>query len=130
MQHRGFKYLKVGDLRVLVKCKTKVQVALEAKKKNTLVDIWKISPADQDAYALLWSTYDETALQSVIKNYIMKDKTALGQERQKILQAYSIAIDNGDLNQESISSIEKAMIKCFIEYNKKENPSEKIYKSV
>ena len=117
--------MKVGDLRVLVKCKTKVQVALEAKKKNTLVDIWKISPADQDEAALLWSTSDETALQSLIKNYIIKDKTALGQERQKISQAYSIAIDHGDLNQESISSIEKAMIKCFIEYSKNENPSEK-----
>ena len=79
----------------MVKCKTKVQVALEAKKKNTLVDIWKISPSDQDGAALLCSTSHETALQSLIKNYIIKDKTALGQERQKISQAYSIAIDHG-----------------------------------
>ena len=71
--------MKVGDPRVLVKCKTKVQVDLEVKNKNTLVDLWKISPADQDGAALIWSTSDETAFQSLIKNDIMKDKTALGQ---------------------------------------------------
>ena len=73
--------MKVGDPKVLVKCKTKVQVELEVKKNNTLVDLWKISPADQDGAALLWSTYNERALQSLIKNDIMKYKTALGQDR-------------------------------------------------
>ena len=52
---------------------------LEVKKNNTLVDLWKISPADQDGAALIWSTSNETAFQSLIKNDIMKDKTALGQ---------------------------------------------------
>ena len=71
---------------------------LEVKDKNTLVDLWNRSPADQDGAALLWSTYDDTYLQSLIKNDITKDKTALGQERRKISQAYAIAKDNGDLN--------------------------------
>ena len=76
-------------------------MALEGKKKNTLVDLWNCSPADQDGAALLWSSYDETSLQSLIKKDIMKDKTALGQERQKISQAYSISEDKGYLNSES-----------------------------
>ena len=61
-----------------------VQVALEVKNKNTLVDLWNISQDNQDGAALIWSTYDDTYLQSLIKNDIMKDKTALGQERQQI----------------------------------------------
>ena len=76
--------MKVGDTRFLVKCETKVQVALEVKNNNTLVDLWNSSPDDQDGAALLWSTSNETSLQSLIKNYIMKDKTALGQERRQI----------------------------------------------
>ena len=78
--------MNVGDPRVLVKWKTKVQVTLEAKKKNTIVDLWNSSPSDQDGSAILWSTYDETNFQSLIKNNIMKDKTAIGQERRKISQ--------------------------------------------
>ena len=54
----------------------------------------------------------------------MKDKTALWQGRQQVSQAYSIAIDNGDLNSESITAIEKAILKCFIEDAKNDNPSE------
>ena len=73
-------------------------MALEGKKNNTLVDSWNSSPADQDGAALLWYTYDETDFQSLIKNDITKYKTALGQERRQISQAYSIAIDNGDIN--------------------------------
>ena len=72
-------------------------MVLEVKKKNNLVDIWNSSPADQDGADLLWSTSDETYLQSLIKNDITKDKTALGQERRQISQAYVIAKDNGDL---------------------------------
>ena len=56
-------------------------MALEVKKNNTIVDIWNSSPADQDGAALLWSTYDETSLQSLIKYDITKDKNALGQEK-------------------------------------------------
>ena len=56
-------------------------MVLEGKKKNTLVDLWNSSPADQDGAAILWSTSDETSLQSLIKNNITKYKTALGQER-------------------------------------------------
>ena len=78
MQHRGVNYLKVEDIRVLVKWKTKGQVALEVKNNNTLVDLWNSSPADQDGADLLWSTCDKTSLQSLIKNDITKDKTALG----------------------------------------------------
>ena len=99
-------------------------VALEVTKKNTLVDLWNISPADQDGSALLWSTYDEVALQYLIKTDIMKYKTALGQESRKISQAYAIQIDNVNLNSESIKAIEKAMLKCLIEYYKNDNPSE------
>ena len=124
MQHRGVDYLKVWDIRVLVRWGNKGQVALEVKKKNSLVDLWNSSPADQDGAALLWSTSDETSLQYLIKNDITKDKTALGQERRQISQAYSVAIDNGDLNSESITAIEKLMLKCFIEDAKNENPSE------
>ena len=40
------------------------------------------------------------------------------------VQAYAIAIDNGDLNSESITAIEKEMLKCFIEDAKNYNPSE------
>ena len=67
-------------------------------KNNTLVDLWKSSPADQDGAAIIWSTSDETALQSLIKNDITKDKTAIQQERLKISQAYAIAIYNKDIN--------------------------------
>ena len=124
MQHRGVDYLNFGDLKVLVRWGKKGQVALEVTKKNTLVDLWNSSPADQDGYALLWSTYDETALQYLIKNDTMKDKTALVKERLQILQAYAIVKDNGDLNPESIAAIEKAMLKCLIEDAKNDNPSE------
>ena len=99
-------------------------MALEVKNKNSLVDLWNSSPADQDGYALLWSTSDETDLQSLIKNDITKDKTAFEQERQQISQAYVIAIDNGDLNSESITAIENEMLKCLIEDAKHYNPSE------
>ena len=99
-------------------------MALEVKKKNTLVDLWNSSPADQDGAAIIWSTSDETSLHYLINNDITKYKTALGQERRKISQAYSIAKDNGDLNPESIRAIEKSMLKCFIEDAKNENPSE------
>ena len=71
---------------------------LEVKKNNTLVDIWNSSPTYQDEAALLWSTSDETSLKSLIKNDTTKDKTALGQERRKISQAYPIAKYNGDIN--------------------------------
>ena len=71
--------MKVGDPRVLVKWEKKVQVALEGNNNNTLVDLWNSSPSDQDGSALIWSTSDETSLQYLIKNDIMKDKTALGQ---------------------------------------------------
>ena len=81
MQHRGVDYLKVGDIRVLVKWKTKGQVDLEVTKKNTIVDLCNSSLADQDGAALLWSTSDETPLKSLIKNDITKYKTAIGQER-------------------------------------------------
>ena len=81
VQHHGVKYLKVGDIIVLVKWGKKGQVALEVKNKNSLVDRWKLSPADQDGAALLWYTSDDTYLQSPIKNDITKDKTSLGQER-------------------------------------------------
>ena len=73
-------------------------MALEGKKNNTIVDIWNNSPADQDGAALLWSTYDETYLQYIIKNDITKYKTALGQERRRISQVYAITKDNGDPN--------------------------------
>ena len=53
----------------------------------------------------------------------MKYKTSLGQERRHISQAYAIAKDNGDLNSEIITAIEKAMLKCFIEDAKYYNPS-------
>ena len=59
-----------------------------------------------------------------LKNDITKYKPSVGQERQQISQAYSVAIDNGDLNSESIIAIEKSMLKCFIEDAKYENPSE------
>ena len=100
------------------------QVDLEVTNNNTLVDIWNSSPADQDGAALLWSTSDDTDFQSLIKNDTMKDKTALGQEKQQISQAYAIAKDNGDINSEIITAIEKAMLKCFIEDAKNYNPSE------
>ena len=99
-------------------------MALEAKKKNTLVDLWKSSTADQEGAAILWSTSDETYLQSLIKNDITKDKTALGKERRQISQAYDISKDNGDINSEIITAIEKAMLKCFIEDSNNDNPSE------
>ena len=99
-------------------------MALEGKKNNTLVDLYNSSPADQDGAAILWSTSDETYLQYLIKNDITKDKTALEQERRQISQAYAIVKDNGDLNSEIISAIEKAMLNCFIEYAKNDNPSE------
>ena len=105
MQHRGVKYLKVGDIRLMVKWGKKGQVALETKNKNTLVHRWKISPADQDGAALLWYTSDDTSLQYLIKNDITKDKTSLGQERRQISQAYDTAKDNGYLNSESITAI-------------------------
>ena len=124
VQHHGVKYLKVGDIIVLVKWGEKGQVALEVKNKNSLVDLWNSSPADQDGYALLWSTYDETALQYLIKNDTMKYKTALGQERRQISQAYAIVKDNGYLNSEIIAVIEKAMLNFFIEDAKNDNPSE------
>ena len=97
--------MKLGDIIVLFKWKTKGQVALEVKNKNTLVDLWKSSPADQDGASLLWSSSDETSLQSLIKNDITKDKTSLGQERRQISQSYSIAKDNGDINSEIIIEI-------------------------
>ena len=78
---------------------------LEGNKNNTIVDIYKFWTADQDGAALIWYTSDETSLQSLIKNDITKDKTALGQERRQISQAYAIAKDNGDLNSESITAI-------------------------
>ena len=99
-------------------------MALEVTKKNTLVDLWNSSPADQDGCALLWSTYDETALQYLIKNDTMKDKTALVKERLQISQAYAIVKDNGYLNSEIIAVIEKAMLNFFIEDAKNDNPSE------
>ena len=99
-------------------------MALEVTKKNTLVDLWNSSPANQDGYAILWSTYDETSLQYLIKNDTMKDKTALVKERRQISQAYAIVKDNGDLNSEIITAIEKAMLNCFIEDAKNDNPSE------
>ena len=73
-------------------------MALEGKKNNTIVDSWNISPADQAGDSLLWSTSYETSLQSLIKNYITKYKTALGQERRQTSQAYAIAKYNGDIN--------------------------------
>ena len=80
---------------------------LEVTNNNTLFDFWDSSPADQYGSDLLWSTSDETDLQYLIKNYNTKDKTVLKQERQKISQVYAIAKDNGDLNSEIITSIEK-----------------------
>ena len=65
--------MKVGDIRVLVRCGKKGQVALEVKKKSSIVDLWDSSPANQDRAALLWSTSDETDLQSLIKNDIFRD---------------------------------------------------------
>ena len=124
MKNRGVKYLNVGYLKVLVRWWKRGQVDLEVTNNNTLVDIWNSSPADQDGAALLWSTSDDTDFQSLIKNDTMKDKTALGQERQQISQAYAIAKDNGDINSEIITAIEKAMLKCFIEDAKNYNPSE------
>ena len=73
-------------------------MALEGKKNNTIVDLWNSSPSDQDGAALLWSTSDETSLQSLIKNDIPKDKTSIGQERRQISQAYAIEKDNGEIN--------------------------------
>ena len=80
-------------------------MALEGKKNNTLVDLYNSSPAYQDGAAILWSTADEKYLQYLIKNYITKDKTALGQERRKFSQAYATAKDKGYLNSESIAAI-------------------------
>ena len=57
------------------------QAALEGKKNNTIVDSWNSSPTDQDGAALLWSTSDETDLQSLIKNDISKYKTSIRQEQ-------------------------------------------------
>ena len=54
----------------------------------------------------------------------MKDKTALGQEKRKISQAYPIEIYIGDINSEITTAIEKAMLNCFIEDAKNDNPSE------
>ena len=73
-------------------------MALEGKNNNTIVDSWNSSPADQDGAALLWSTSDETSLQSLIKNYIMKYKTDIGLEKRQISKACAIAKDNGDIN--------------------------------
>ena len=73
-------------------------MALEGNKNNTIVDIWSNSPDDQDGANFLWYTYDETYLQSLIKNDITKDKTAIGQEGRQISQAYSIAKGIGDIN--------------------------------
>ena len=53
-------------------------MALEGKKNNTIVDSWNSSPVDQDGADFLWYTSDETYLQSLIKNDITKDKTAIG----------------------------------------------------
>ena len=77
MQHRGVGYLNIGDLRVLFKWKKKGQVSTEVKNKNSVVDLWNSSPANQDGADLLWSTSDETSFQSLIKTDITKDKTAL-----------------------------------------------------
>ena len=52
MQHHGVKYLKVGDIRVLVRWGKGGQVALEVKKKSSIVDLWNTSPADQDGAAI------------------------------------------------------------------------------
>ena len=71
---------------------------LEGKKNNTIVDIWSSSPEDQDGADFLWYTSDETYLQSLIKNYITRDKTAIGQEGRQISQAYAIAKGIGDIN--------------------------------
>ena len=70
------------------------------------------------------STSDETSLQYIIKNDITKDKTALGQERHKISQAYPIAKYNGDINSEITTTKEKSTLNCFIEYAKNDNTSE------
>ena len=114
----------------MVKWKTKVQVDLEVDKKNTLFDLWNSSPADQDGADILWSTSDETSLQYLIKNDITKDKTALGQERRKISQAYPIAIYNGDIYSEISTAIEKSTLKCFIEDAKMRILQNKIEKCV
>ena len=66
---------------VLFICRIKGQVALSGENKNILDDLWKISPAEQDGAALLCYTSDEIALQSLIKDYIMIYKSALGWER-------------------------------------------------
>jgi len=122
---RGVESLKVGDLRVLVKWKTKGLVALAGKKKNTLVELWKNALAEQDgATALLWTAADEKALQSLIKDDITIEQTALGRERRQIAQACAIAIENGDLNTESITEIEKAMLKRFTKEAQNDNSSE------
>ena len=52
---------------------------LEGKKNNTLVDLWNSSLDDPDESTILWSTSDETDLQSIIKNDITKDKNDIGQ---------------------------------------------------
>ena len=116
--------MNVGDIRLLVKWKTKGQVDLEVNKKNTIFDLCNSSPAYQDGAAILWSTSDETYLQYLIKNDITKDKTALGKESRQISQAYPIAIYNGDINLEITTAKEKAMLKCFIEDAKNDNTSE------
>ena len=67
----------------------------EGKEKDTIVDIWNNTPADQDEADLLWSTSDETSLQSLIKDDITKDKTDIGKDKQKISQIYVITIYNG-----------------------------------
>ena len=58
-------------------------MALEVTKKNTLVDLWNISPADQEGSTILWSTSDETSLHSRIKNDITKDKLLLDMRSNK-----------------------------------------------
>ena len=60
----------------------------------------------------------------LLKNDTIKYKTALLKERRQISQAYAIVKDNGDLSSEIITAIEKAMLKCFIEDAKNDNPSE------
>ena len=58
-------------------------MALEGNKKNTIVDIWNSSPADQDGAALLWSTSDETYLQYLIKMISQNIKLLLDRRGEK-----------------------------------------------
>ena len=97
---------------------------LERKKKNTLVDLCKISASEQDGCALLWSAADETALQSLIQDDTTIDQTSLVKERQKITQACAVTIEDKYHNAESITEIEKEMLKRFTEKAQNDNPSE------